>query len=147
MLLFSLFSRPYTITWHKDQNPLHLFWIKRQSYHHGRSEVRDEQEGLPAGSLEYNISRKIIPPISRYLLGRLITFSFLYAHCCFMAGFKNFSLSELKASTKDLSNDRVIGRGGFVTVYKVHSFHVLFFWVACTRFVFLLVHNYVTQHN
>ena len=54
-----------------------------------RSEVRDEQEGLPAGSLEYNISR-----------------------------FKNFSLSELKASTKDLSNDHVIGRGGFVTVYK-----------------------------
>ncbi|KAM3207472.1 hypothetical protein ACQJBY_062614 [Aegilops geniculata] len=54
-----------------------------------RSEVRDEQEGLPPGSLEYNISR-----------------------------FKNFSLSELKELTNDFSNELVIGAGGFGIVYK-----------------------------
>lgn len=54
-----------------------------------RSEVHDEKESYPAGSLEDTITR-----------------------------FRNFSSSELKAVTNNFSNQHVIGKGGSAIVYK-----------------------------
>ncbi|XBJ06857.1 hypothetical protein VPH35_012456 [Triticum aestivum] len=54
-----------------------------------RSEIHGEKESFPAGSLEDTISQ-----------------------------FRNFSSSELKAVTKNFSNQHVIGKGGSAVVYK-----------------------------
>lgn len=54
-----------------------------------RSEIHGEKESIPAGSLEDTISH-----------------------------FRNFRSSELKAVTKNFSNQHVIGRGGSAIVYK-----------------------------